>query len=176
MGGFLGGIIKRMIMRAMMMRLLVGGGQAYLSHNGGIAGVLNGGPTGPGGTAMGQPISAGLGGLAGALGIGAVPAATHYEAQGRINAIREECRLVRRSGGREQRTEPLACDRARMALSYPQFEGYTLREARVASYIYYDMDGINVLTGKVDATRGHRVGDVIDLSIDRADPRRSTPL
>jgi|GEM_PF-3103298 len=177
MGGFLGNIIGRVISRMIMMALIVGGGHFYVSQNGGIAGVLGGGSSTPG--AVQQPISAGFGGLgaiASSLGIGNSTPPTHYEAQGRISAIREECRLVRTVEGKIQRTEPLSCDRARTALTYPQFSAYTLSEARIATYIYYDKSGIDVLTGKADATRGQRVGDVIDLSIEHTNPRKSTPL
>ena len=173
MGKFFGSIIGTVISRILMMGAIVGGGQYYLSQHGGIAGLL-GGVGGSGGAEI-QPISAGIGGLgaiASSLGFGGAGEADHFEVQGRISAIRVECRLVSRS----KRTEPLACDRARTALSYPQFAEYSLSEARTATYIYYALDGVEVLRGKADARRGQQVGDVIDLRIDRDDPRRSTPI
>ena len=173
MGKFFGSIIGTVIARMLMMGAIVGGGQYYLSQHGGIAGLLGGSASGGGET---QTISAGIGGLgaiASSLGFGGAGAeADHFEVQGRISAIRVECRLVSKTG----RTEPLACDRARTALSYPQFAEYSLSEARTATYIYYALDGVEVLRGKADARRGQQVGDVIDLRIDRADPRRSTPI
>ncbi len=177
MGGFFGNIIGGILSRLMIMGAIIGGGQYYMAHNGGLSGVLSG--AGHSATPNSQPISAGIGGLgaiASSLGIGSPSTSNHFNVQGRINDIRIECRLVRTSGGKATRTEPLSCDRAKTALTYPQFSEYTLTKAQTATYIYYDMDGVNVLKGKMTARRGQKIGDVIDLRIDSNDPRKSTPI
>jgi len=177
MSGFFGKIIGTIISRMLVMGAVLGGGQYYLSQNGGIAGMFGGGASSAiGGT---QPISAGIGGLgavAASLGLGGASEPDYYEVQGRISTIRVECRLTREANGKMTRTEPLSCDRARTALGYPQFSDYTMNEARTATYIYYAMDGVNVLTGKTTARGGQQVGDVIGLRVDRGDQNRSTPI
>lgn len=179
MGRFFGSLIGTILSRILVMAAIVMGGQYYLGQSGGIAGLLGGGGSGGASASGASPIAAGIGGIgaiAASLGLGGSAGSDHFEVQGRISAIRTECRLVARIDGRTKRTEPLGCDRARMALAYPQFARYSLDEARIATYLYYAMDGVEVLQGKADARRGQRVGDVIDLRIDRADPRRSTPI
>ena len=177
MSGFFGKIIGTIISRMLIMGIFLGGGQYYLSQNGGISGLFGGGAPSAAGSA--QPISAGIGGLgavAASLGIGGPSTPDYFEVQGRISKIRVECRLVRETDGKMTRTEPLSCDRARTALSYPQFSDYTMSEARTATYIYYAMDGVNVLKGKTTARGGHRVGDVISLRVNRDDQSKSTPI
>ena len=176
MGGFFGSIIGTVVSRMMFMGAIAGGGSLYMSQGGGTGGLFGTGAQ-EGGA---QPISAGFGGLgavASSLGIGKPAApADHFEVQGRISAVRMECRLVGSRNGKAIRTEPVPCERARMALTYPQFVGYTLSEERTATYIYYAPDGVSVLEGKAKAGRGQKVGDVIGLRVNRENPRRSTPI
>lgn len=177
MSGFFGKIIGTIISRMLVMGAILGGGQYYLSQNGGIAGIFGGGSSSA--VAGTQPISAGIGGLgavAASLGIGGASTPDYFEVQGRISRIRVECRLIREKDGRMTRTEPLSCDRAHTALSYPQFADYTMNEARTATYIYYAMDGVNVLKGKMTARDNQRIGDVIGLRVDRGDQSKSTPI
>jgi len=178
MGGFFGNLIGSIISRLMIMGAVVAGGQYYMSQGGGLSGILGGGSGGSAVTA--PPISAGIGGLsaiASTLGIGTAPGPEYFEIKGRISAVGVECRLIRNNAnGKQTRTEPLSCDRAQAALAYPQFAGYRLSEARTATYIYYAMDGVKVLTGKAAVRRGQNVGDVIDLRINRDNPKQSTPI
>lgn len=171
MSGFLRSMVWRIGWRFVTSAVVIGSGQYYLSQSGGLPGIVGQGTAG----AMASPISAGLNGLA-SLGLGGTSSPSRYQAQGRISTIQEECRLVRQINGKIQRTEPLSCDRARTAMTYPQFNSYTLNETRVATYIYFDMDGVNILKGTMDARPGQVVGDVIPLSINRTNPRDSTPI
>jgi len=177
MGKFFGTIIGTILSRLIVMGAIVAGGQYYLQQSGGIAGLLGGDGTSP--MSDSPPISAGIGGLgaiASTWGIGTPSKPDYFEVQGRISDIRMECRLVRDNDGKQMRTEPLSCERARTALTYPQFAEYTLSKGYTASYIYYDMDGVKVLSGKAMIRSGHRVGDVIDLRVDSDNPRKSTPI
>ncbi len=176
--GFIGKIISGIAVKVIVLLVVMAGGRYFIAQNGGIAGVMAMATGGEAPVATtGQPISAGIGGIMASLGLGGgATEPDYYEQQGRISKIGVECRLTKFADGRMTRTEPLDCGRASMALSYPQFAGYTLSKARTATYIYYGMDGISTLTGAADAKPGQQVGDVINLRVDRGNPMKSTPI
>ena len=172
MFGFIGKIISGIAVKIIVLAVVVVGGRYAFVQVGGGPGVmaLMKGETPP--AVTGQPITAGFGGVLSSLGFGESAPSDHYRQQARISRIEVECRLTRQT----VRTPPMPCDRARQALMHQQYADFTLSEARTATYIYYALDGIETLTGKADARPGQKVGDVIDVRVDRADPRRSTPI
>ena len=108
---------------------------------------------------------------------GAKPAEpAYFTQQARISEVAPICRLSVQRNGKLSQTQPLDCTRARMALSDPQFDGYELKKTHRATYIYYAMDGVNVHTGTIVLDRRRNIGDVIDIRVDRLDPRKSTPI
>ena len=176
MFGFIGKIVSGIAVKIIVLVIVVVGGRYAFVQVGGVPGVMALMKGEPLPATASQPITAGLGGFMGALGFGESAPSDHYEQQGRISRIEVECRLSRQANGKLVRTPPMPCNRARQALTHQQYADFTLNEARTATYIYYDMDGINTLTGKADARRGQKVGDVIRLRVNRDDPRRSTPI
>ena len=174
--GFFGKIIGGIVAKLIVLVVVVVGGRYMFVQVGGVPGImaLMNGEDPPAGAS--QPITAGIGGLMSTLGFGREVPSDHFEQQARISRIDVECRLTKQAGGNLIRTPPMPCERARQALMHQQYADFTLSEARTATYIYYAMDGIETLTGKADVSPGQKVGDVIRLRVDRADPRRSTPL
>lgn len=177
--GFIGKIISGIAIKIIVLVAMVVGGRYAFMQVGGVPGIMalaQGQPL-PAATSP-QPISAGIGGIMTSLGLGGGDSAPkdYFEQQGRISKISIECRLEKIANGKMTRTEPLSCSRASMALSYPQFEGYTLSKARTATYIYYGMDGVSTMTGAADAKPGQKVGDVINLRVNRVYPAKSTPI
>jgi len=177
--GFIGKVISGIAVKIVVLVVMVVGGRYAFMQVGGVPGIMalaQGEPMPA--SASAQPISAGIGGIMASLGLGGGDsiAKDYYEQQGRISKISVECRLAKLANGKMTRTEPLSCSRASMALSYPQFEGYTLSKARTATYIYYAQDGVSTITGATDAKPGQKIGDVIDLRVNRINPRKSTPI
>lgn len=176
--GFIGKIISGIAIKIIVLVAMVAGGKYFMEQNGGIPGVMAmiTGDEPPAGV-PGQPISAGIGGIMAKLGLGGAEADPDYfQQQGRISKISVECRLSTIQGGKMLRTPPMPCSRATEALRHQQYSSYEMNEVRTATYIYYSQDGISTLTGASDARRGQKVGDVIDLRVNRANPRISSPI
>ncbi len=178
MFGFIGKIISGIAVKIIVLVAMVAGGKYFVAQNGGIQGVaaLVTGGDAPAGTSM-SPTTAGIGGIMTSLGLGGSSAPKDYfEQQGRISQISVECRLSTIQNGKMLRTPPMPCSRANEALRHQQYSSYELNKVRTATYIYYGQDGVSTLTGATDAKRGQKVGDIIDLRVNKINPRISTAL